>query len=82
MVAMIESKGHSTWTAFLVGLVLLAGLAMAFAMIVPIIECPDCHLPPDWISIAKVSLACERCQGRNRVSLVNRWLKGPGPFRN
>ena len=68
-------------TFLLVGVVLLVGLAVVVAALVPVVECPE-----NWYHARVVDATnrgkpyppCDRCHGRGRVTMLNRWLKGPG----
>lgn len=68
-------------TILLVGLILVLGLGAAFAALVPVLECPE-----NWYHARVVDAeirgkpfpSCERCRGRSRITLLDRWLRGPG----
>jgi hypothetical protein len=66
---------------WLIGVILLVGLAVVLAAVVPMVECPDTWYHARVVDASirgKPYPPCDRCQGRGRVTLINRWLKGPG----
>lgn len=61
-------------TFWLVGLVVLIGLAVPFAAFVPVATCPDCG----WMEFTSDSAGyvhhCKRCRDTRRITILDKWL--------
>jgi hypothetical protein len=90
---MDQAAGRNTSiNSWLVGLVVLIGLAVPFATFVPVIKCPQAteftslgikgfiHLRRGTGGEDVAQTNCERCGNTGRVTILNRWRMTHDPL--